>query len=56
MSDGMDMEDVRKELMKQTERIYVDVLKERVEVMNLRDLERCAELLARALESVSSYF
>ena len=33
MSDGMDMEDVRKELMKQTERIYVDVLKERVEVM-----------------------
>ena len=33
MSDGMDMEDVRKELMKQTERIYVDVLKERAEVM-----------------------
>ena len=27
-----------------------------VEVLNLRDLEKCAELLARALESVSSYF
>ena len=55
MSDGMDMENVRKELMKQTERIYVDVLKERVEVMKqeVQSLQRVVKKLKQLSDELT---